>query len=222
MENWKQELKEKGYTVLKGIIPPEMIAAARVEADRRHREKIQVKWDDEIPPIHNLLRKSPLTQYVEDAIGWQNVSWYEKPGQVAIIPARKSNVPWQDRPHIDGFFDPNTDPVPFAMLAGVYLSSTPGTFAGNFVVWPGSHVKHEKYFRERGRDALRAGQPFLYYDHSVQLVVEAGDAVLCHYLLAHAAAENTSDVDRVAVYFRIAKNGDPFEQLSNLWHGWKF
>jgi hypothetical protein len=222
METWKKELKEQGYTHVKGVVPQEMIAAAKAEALRRHQEKIAVKWDDGCAPISALLQNAPLAPYVEATLGWENIQWYEKPGGVAIIPARNSNIPWQSGAHIDGFFEPGDDCVPFSMLAGVYLSSTPSTFSGNFVVWPGSHLKHEKYFRDRGLDAMKAGQPKLYYDHSVQLVVQAGDAVLAHYLCAHGTACNTSNEDRIAVYFRIAAKGDKWDLLSNLWHGWKF
>jgi hypothetical protein len=228
MEQWKQELKEKGYTHLRGVVPPDMIAAARAEIDGLYQaaprsETGGAELDSKgCKSVQNLLRKPPMSDYVEAALGWDNLAWYQEHAQIAYIPARRSSTPWQHGPHIDGFFDKGTDPVPFSLLVGVYVSSTPKPFAGNFVVWPGSHLTHEKYFREHGRDAWHAGQPYLYYAHSVQLLLEPGDAVLCHYLLAHAAAENTSDVDRIAAYFRIAARGDRWEQLTNLWSGWKF
>ncbi|HYF52618.1 MAG TPA: phytanoyl-CoA dioxygenase family protein [Planctomycetota bacterium] len=222
MEQWQKELKEQGYTHLKGVVPPEMIAAARADIDRlraRDSNNLDSKGCDS---IHNLVRKPPMENYVETALGWDNLAWYQDAGQIAIVPARNADTPWQLGAHIDGFFEPGDDCVPFSMLVGVYLSTTPGPFAGNFCVWPGSHLKHEKYFRDRGPDAMKGGQPRLYYDHSVQLVVQAGDAVIAHYLCAHGTAGNMSDVDRIAVYFRICAKGDRWQQLTNLWHSWKF
>jgi hypothetical protein len=227
MSNWKDELKKDGYTHLRGIVPQEMVAAARADIDRLRRAQPEQPGSYAqlesagCESIHNLLRKSPVADYVEEALGWDNVGWYQENGQIAIIPARSSFTYWQDRPHIDGLFDPGTRPVPFSMLVGVYLSTTPGPFSGNFVVYPGSHLTHEKYFREGGPEILKRGQPFLYYAHSAQLVVEAGDAVLCHYQLAHCSAANTSDTDRIAVYYRIALRRAT-ERLANLWSGWRF
>ncbi len=57
-----------------------------------------------------------------------------------------------------------------------------------------------------------------------QLICDPGDAILCHYQLAHTAAVNTSNVDRVAVYFRIWFNDIDtrrWQLLTNIWDGWK-
>lgn len=65
-----------------------------------------------------------------------------------------------------------------------------------------------------------------------QLLCNAGDVVLCHYLLAHGAAVNTSPNDRYAVFFRLwhrdleNKSGRQYDQLrwthlTQMWSGWK-
>jgi hypothetical protein len=66
----------------------------------------------------------------------------------------------------------------------------------------------------------------------VQLLTEPGDVVLMHWALAHTAAVNTSDVDRIAVYDRLLfpelhakQTGDlgegRWEYLARLWKGWR-
>jgi ectoine hydroxylase-related dioxygenase (phytanoyl-CoA dioxygenase family) len=115
----------------------------------------------------------------------------------------------------------------FTALVGVFLTTTPSTFAGNFTVWPGSHLVYEKYFRERGPGSMREGMPTAEPGQPVQLICNAGDAVFCHYQLGHTAVVNTSDVDRVAIYFRIwLRNiGDIEERrwqlLTDIWQGWR-
>src|SRR5262249_7920818 len=91
-------------------------------------------------------------------------------------------------------------------------------------VWPGSHRLYERYFRERGPQVLFEPQPEIDPGTAVQLMCASGDAVLMHYELAHTAAVNTSDVERIAVYFRLdvpdlEKNR--WEHLSDLWRGWR-
>jgi len=65
-----------------------------------------------------------------------------------------------------------------------------------------------------------------------QLLTEPGDVFLMHWALAHTAAVNTSDVDRIAVYDRLffpelqaKKSGDlgegRWEYLASLWKGWR-
>jgi len=51
-----------------------------------------------------------------------------------------------------------------------------------------------------------------------------GDVVFCHYQLGHSAAVNTTEIDRIAVYFRIwlrDLEDRRWEYLTNIWEGWK-
>jgi len=91
-------------------------------------------------------------------------------------------------------------------------------------VWPGTHHLYERHFRERGPRALLEPPPAVELGAPVQLVCEAGDVVLLHYELAHTAAVNTSDVNRIAVYFRLwlrEIDRQRWECLANLWRGWR-
>ncbi len=42
------------------------------------------------------------------------------------------------------------------MLAGIFLTDEVGDHSGGVWVWPGSHLVHERLFRERGTRALVA------------------------------------------------------------------
>ena len=55
------------------------------------------------------------------------------------------------------------------------------------------------------------------------VLARAGDVVLCHYQLAHAAGPNTSPHVRYAVYFRLKARGHDdrrWECLTDLWREW--
>jgi hypothetical protein len=129
-------------------------------------------------------------------------------------------------PHLDGVL-PDRIANGTAVL-GVFLTTMPGTFAGNLTVWSGTHQRYERGFRERGPRAVFEPLPALELGAPEQLVCAAGDVVLMHWSLAHSAAVNTSDIDRVAVHFRLkfpeldAKRipdlGEGrWNYLSNLW-----
>jgi ectoine hydroxylase-related dioxygenase (phytanoyl-CoA dioxygenase family) len=98
------------------------------------------------------------------------------------------------------------------------------TFAGNFTVWPTSHYVYERYFQERGPRAMKESPPTLELGEPLQLKCEVGDVVLAHYQLGHSASVNTTDHDRIAVYFRVWLRRvelDRWHYLTNIWDGWR-
>ena len=131
-------------------------------------------------------------------------------------------------PHLDGMYSP-TNGVPkgqiqnFTALAGVFLSDLPGPNAGNFTVWPGTHRIYEAYFRERGPQALLEGMPAVPLPEPVQITARAGDAILCHYQLAHAANGNASPHIRYACFFRLSRVAHETahgECMTDIWREW--
>jgi ectoine hydroxylase-related dioxygenase (phytanoyl-CoA dioxygenase family) len=107
---------------------------------------------------------------------------------------------------------------------GVFLSPVRSEFAGNFTVWPGSHHRLERHFREHGLETLSNGMPDIPLGPPIQLMVEAGDVGLCHYQLAHAVAANLSTADRYALYFRLELadiNQRRWELMTDIWQGWR-
>jgi hypothetical protein len=183
----------------------------------------------------DLLHRSPAREIVDAALGLDAVKCGM--GQIAIRWAHNVDRESAPQPHLDGFCDGNNGLdagriYNHTATLGVFLTTTPRPFAGNLSVWPGTHRLYEQHFRDRGARALREPQPQLDLGAPEQLICESGDVVLLHYELAHSAAVNTSDVDRIAVYFRVsfpeldaARIPDigerRWEYLANLWRGWR-
>ena len=92
-----------------------------------------------------LVRESPLADYVDQALGWDKID-YQKDAQIVLRRARATEKQLAPEHHMDGFNDP-PNCYPFSLLVGIFLNRTPAPFCGNFAVWPGSHYRHQKYFR---------------------------------------------------------------------------
>jgi hypothetical protein len=149
-------------------------------------------------------------------------------GQIALsFPADADDGP-RPQPHIDGLYTgdngvPRGSVLSFTMLAGVVLGASEELGAGHLLVWPGSHTVLERHFRARGPRSLVEGMPDLDFGAPEEVVLRGGDAVLCHYQLAHAAGRNTSAEIRYAVYFRIKAQGHDarkWECLTDVWQEW--
>lgn len=135
-------------------------------------------------------------------------------------------------PHLDGYHDPDR-PVPFTLLACIFLGDESAPSSGNLWVWPGSHLAHGELFRSRGANALMEtgghstllqfppdlGQP-------VPVLAKRGDLLLAHYLLGHNSGGNTGSETRRAIYYRLsatnheahwaASLADPFLEYPTL------
>jgi hypothetical protein len=236
---WSASLRDRGYAQLSRLVPAGLIEAARtaIEEDLRLRydakRELQYSSRSYCPdllgtrPIMDLLERSPVRDVVDAALGLDTVKWDR--GQIALRRARDADREHLPEPHLDGFAHARNG-VPQGRICnhtatiGVFLTTTPRTFAGNLTVWPGTHHRYEEYFRARGPRAMREPMPAIDLGAPVQLLCEAGDVVLLHYELAHTAAVNTADVDRIAVYFRLRlRNIDRqrWECLTHLWRGWR-
>jgi ectoine hydroxylase-related dioxygenase (phytanoyl-CoA dioxygenase family) len=183
------------------------------------------------PEILSLFKNRPVQSLVNDLLG-KNCFQSDR-GQIAIRKAHNSDQPYEPVPHIDGIPTPHnglrgTEIQNFTALAGIFLTEVKTAFAGNFTVWPGSHLVLEKHFRERGKAALQEGMPAIPLGEPLQLLAKPGDLVLCHYELAHSAAPNVSDDDRIAIFFRLwfKEIVDPeakeqrWHNLTHIWHDW--
>lgn len=120
--------------------------------------------------------------------------------------------------HIDGYGIPGqTEPHTFTLLAGVFLCDESEPGRGNIWVWPGSHLGHERLFRERGADLLLApesqgGHACLLsnapdFGPAQPVLAQRGDVLLAHYLLAHNQSGNMWNPLRRIVYYRLAATG---------------
>jgi hypothetical protein len=117
-------------------------------------------------------------------------------------------VDHRDHWHIDGQWESN---IPqFSLLVGVYLTPCPTSGYGNFTAFPGSHRRVQSMLAEDFEGFCAKLRTKVAPDLStsddrppVELIVNPGDVLLAHPLLAHRAGENWSSQIRHAVYFRL-------------------
>ena len=235
----RRALLEEGYVVLPGAIPRARVEAALHAINRSLGEQglapdklTQYRSQSYCPElqgseaISGLYNDTPLRDVAESLIGPGKVRPV-RGGQVALrFP--NTDAPRAPGAHIDGMYSPTNGVkqgtiANFTALAGVFLSDLPTADAGNFSVWPGSHLLHEAYFRDHGPQALLEGMPKVTMPQPRQITAHAGDAVICHYLLGHGVAGNTSPHTRYAIFFRLTHtehDGSKWESMTDAWLEW--
>ena len=118
-----------------------------------------------------------------------------------------------DTRHVDGYVGEYADGtdvtyLPFTVGIAAYLDEVEPR-GGGFTVWPGSHLKVKRYFREHSYqdyidaggsvlDDLDLGPPF-------EVTGGAGTLVLWHHNIVHGAGPNHSERIRMAAFQRIAR-----------------
>jgi hypothetical protein len=237
----RRQLLDDGYVKFPNLVPPDVLRRA-VRAINASIGKGMNASDmttfsaqsfcPEIlgtPVISDLFNASPARDLAEDAVGPGRVRPVDA-GQVALRFPRDLSVarPPTFGPHIDGMHTP-TNGVPkgtisnFTALLGVLLSDLPDEFAGNFTVWPGSHLRHADYFRAHGPRSLIDGMPKVDVGLAKQITGKAGDVVLAHYLLGHGVAPNLSPHVRYACFFRlyaVDHERTRWESMCDPWLQW--
>jgi hypothetical protein len=217
----KQTLHRDGCVHLPGVIPQVMVDHARRLINHSLgesgidpaqlpilRARSYCPEMREHPDLLALLTKTPAWELVESAIGIGKVA--PPIGlQIALRFPKLADPPPAPRPHIDGVAG-GVNGVPpgtiqhFTGLLGVLLSDLPNENAGNFTVWPGTHHAFADHFRQHGpQTLLTQGMSAVPLPTPRQITGKAGDVVLCHYLLAHGIAPNTSPNIRYAAFFRL-------------------
>jgi len=235
----RRALYDDGFVRLPGVVPRDLVHAAlrAINSSLGNRglppEDLPIlrsqSYCPELqgdPAITGLLTASPLWGMAEAAIGVGQVRPVER-GQIALrFPTMEPSR--EPMPHLDGMYTP-TNGVPqgtianFTALIGVYLSDLPTEGAGNFTVWPGTHRRYETYFRQHTPQSLLRGMPDIELPAAWQITGVAGDAVLCHYQLAHGIAANASPHIRYAIFFRLIHvdhEGARWECMTDLWREW--
>jgi ectoine hydroxylase-related dioxygenase (phytanoyl-CoA dioxygenase family) len=236
---WKREFIKDGYVRFPGLTPEPLVGAAKsaiaCDLKANYDTSRQAEYDSRSycpgisakPEIMDLFLKSPIHEIVDEVLGIGNIVWGT--GQIAIRKAHNCTDRIPPVAHIDGFAAPLNGVPPgqiynHTALVGVFLTPVQSAFAGNFTVWPGSHLTYERYFRDRGPRAMNESMPQLELGQARQLMCDPGDVILAHYSLGHTAAVNTSDSDRIAVFFRIvlrSVEADRWRYLTHMWTGWR-
>ena len=235
----KQTFYDQGFVKMPGIVPKELVhdalRAINASLGSEGIDQAQLptfrsqSYCPEVtttPAIVRLLNASPLWSIAESAIGMQAIQPVQY-GQIALrFPVMREAA--SATPHLDGMYTP-TNGVPagtirnFTALVGVFLSDIAHEDMGNLTVWPGTHRLYENAFRKYGPQSLLNGLPAVELPQPQQITAQAGDAVLCHYQLAHGIAGNSSPFIRYGIFFRlIHKNHDAWqwECMTNIWGEW--
>ncbi len=235
----KQTLYENGFVKLPDIVPQDLVydalrainaslGATGIDPARLPTFRAQ-SYCPEVtttPAITRLLTASPLWSIAESALGLGAIQPVHT-GQIALrFPVMGEAA--RATPHLDGMYTP-TNGVPkgkilnFTALIGVFLSDIPHDDMGNLTVWPGTHRVYEDAFRKLGPQSLLNGLPAVDLPQPLQITARAGDAVLCHYQLAHGIMGNSSPFIRYGIFFRlIHTNHDAWqwECMTNIWREW--
>jgi hypothetical protein len=234
-----QAMYEQGYVVIPGVVPRVMVDAAlrAVNANLGQGidpEKVPIYQSRSFCPelqsaavMTDLFNATPARALVESFVGEGNL----RPvggAQIALRFPRDADPPSRLGGHLDGMYSPLNGVAAgtisnFTMLAVILLSDVPAPWSGNFTVWPGTHHGFESYFREHGPEALLQGMPPIEYPEPVQICGRAGDLVLAHYQLAHAAGPNSSPHVRYAAIFRchhVDHGSHRPEAMTDLWLEW--
>jgi hypothetical protein len=236
-----RQLRDEGYLHVPKLIPPHLLYRALQAINASIGKGMNVadmetfasqSFCPELrsdPIITDLFNASPAIAVAEAAIGHGSLQAVTI-GQVALrFPSEPCLIAPPPYAHIDGMYTP-TNGVPegtidnFTALVGILLSDLPHENAGNFTVWPGSHVKHAEYFRRHGPESLAAGMPSIDIGPPRQITGHAGDMILAHYLLGHGVSANVSPHIRYAVFFRLSAidhEQTRWESMCDPWLEWQ-
>lgn len=215
----RKALARDGYVVLPGLIARERVDAALREINHRlgageHPGKDS--YADSIdylseyvtsPAVMALMNAGPLRALASSLLGQNKVEPCTQAQVVLRFPAKTDDAPARVSVHIDGMYDdvPKERPIiRYSFCAGVFLSDVPRPNMGGLVVYPGTHVKIAKLFKQKGLLALKKGiDRSMPLPAPVQVTGKAGDVVLFHFQTAHDKARNDSPEIRYVAYFRF-------------------
>ena len=238
----KADFQRDGFLHLPGAIAPEQLENALHAIYHRLGQGVPAEelrtWQSQSffpdlqtqPVITDLFNASELRPILQDLMGEENVAPAQA-AQLALRFPRELGAPiYPPGPHIDGVHTPNNG-VPkgtigsFSALVGVFLTDINDENAGNFTVWPGSHLKMQDYFRQHGTKIItdEGRTPPIDAGDPLQIQAKAGDAVIAHYQLLHGVAGNYAARPRFATFFRVKHpqhDENRLECLTDLWREW--
>jgi hypothetical protein len=218
----RQRFAEEGSLLIPGVVPEDLLAAVDAEVDA----VVQFEpvppgtvgphfffWHPQfLPAARAVLDESDVGRLAGELVAPLPIDLAFDHIQVALNIPPYSHRP--GAPHLDGHRPELADPDSFTMLATVFLGDETAVDAGNLWVWPGSHLLHQRLFRERGPHVLLpvSGHaclldPPVVYAPAVPVLARRGDLLLAHFLLGHNSGGNTTDTTRRVLYYRLACDG---------------
>jgi hypothetical protein len=222
-----QRFAVDGYLVVPGVVSEDLLTAADEEVTAyigRHRphdgegdasQPGQHGWFPtcrRLPRCDDVLRLSPALSIADELCAPNVLDHAFDHIQIATTVPSWPHIP--GGPHIDGHGPGQDPPYSFTMLAGVLLTDQQQSQSGNLWVWPGSHLRHQALFHERGSKVLTETgghatllDPPLDLAPPVEVRGARGDLLLAHFLLGHNKGGNTSSHVRRTIYYRLAVPG---------------
>ena len=224
-EAQKQQFIEEGYVVVRGLLPPELVAETKsrllaslaiVEDDpRTWAEKPSFPTDVNVIATTDAARTPEFEAVTEQLIGSNFrrgvcfspfLEWNHLPSDCAgYIPVLTYPAPGEKRLvpggfHIDGGKYVTTYPERYFLAAMAYLTDV-AEYGGATAVRPGSHRQvFEKWLADdHAPDEPFAIVPPLDFADPVAVVAEAGDVCFMHYLMVHSGSANHADTIRVGM-----------------------
>jgi len=243
-DDQKRNFVRDGFLHVPGVVPPRLLARARrainhslgAGIDRNDVTRLNAQsFCGELRSDPRLLRLATtpaVWAHVRALLGERRTAKPQR-CQIALRFPRPEGVPRRlAGPHIDGYHTPENG-VPddgvvrnFTLLLGIMLSEVPAPFSGNFTVWPGTHRRMERYFRDHGVNSLQGGEVGtigLRLPKSVAVTGNAGDLILAHHQVVHGACLNASPNVRLATITRLKhKDTDEIgkDAYTNIWREW--
>jgi hypothetical protein len=212
------EFGRRGYLLLRNVVPPDAVAKANDEVDRivaaspppdgHVGHHFYWPTSEESPTLYKLVRDGGIHELGDGLVSPNSVGIAFDQTQIALNIPVFSHRP--GGPHLDGYAADRPVPATFSLLAAVLLTDQRRENCGNLWVWPGTHRSHAAYFRENGAGAFNEakGYPPITWPEPVQILGEAGDVLLAHYLLGHNIGGNYESREiRRALYWRLHVEG---------------
>lgn len=219
-----RQFASDGYLLVRNVVPEPLLAAADAEIDRfiadvapdeGDRGPGQNAWftaSNQLPRSDDVLRRSPALAMAKELVAPNALDHAHDDIQIATTVPPWSHIP--GGPHIDGHGEGQDPPFSFTLLVGVLLTDQSQTQMGNLWLWPGSHLDHQRLFRERGTRVLQGFgghatllDPPLALREPLPLLGHRGDVVLAHFLTGHNKGGNTAPHVRRTIYYRLSPPG---------------
>lgn len=219
-----RSFRDSGYLVVPGVVPDDMLSLADEEVDELTATEPPHEGDggpgqkawfmprSRLPRCEDALRRSAAMVLAEQLVSPSRLEFAFDHVQVATTLSPWAHVP--GGPHIDGHGPGPDPPASFTVLAGVLLTDQHQPHRGNLWVWPGTHLAHQKLFRERGTKVLQstgghatALDPPLDLPDPIPILGGRGDLVLAHFLLGHNKGGNLDPTTRRTIYYRLVVPG---------------
>jgi len=190
--------------------PAEAIADVRIRVPTRGNRKLErlidaVNADEQVKAWWHVAAVNATRR-----LGMSDHSWIHIQIVLNIPPHPTGPAP----SHLDGHRPHQSKPDTFSLLAAVFLGDESEPGRGNVWVWPGSHRRHERLFRDHGPEVLlpvsgsaaRLDPPFA-LGEPVPVLARRGDVLLSHFLRGHASGPNTTTTVRRIVNHRLVCEG---------------